>query len=62
LIGSKAAGADIELFLLAFYHQSGCMDVDLPASVGMALGMAYIMPVLRRFPAKVTFGSQVIPL
>ena len=61
-MGAYAAGADIKLLRAAFYHQSGRMNVYLPASVGMALRMAHIMPVLRRFPAKLTFGSQVVPL
>lgn len=61
-MGAQTAGADIELFLFAFYHQSGRMNVYLPASVGMALRMAHIMPVLRPFAAKLTFGSQVVPL
>ena len=61
-MGAQAAGADIKLLLAAFYHQSGRMNVDLPASVGMTLRMAHIMPVLRRFTAKFTFGSQVVPL
>jgi len=59
---TQAAGADIKLLLAAFYHQSGRMNIYFPASVGMALGMAHIMPVLRPFAAKLTFGSQVVPL
>ncbi len=57
-----AAGADMKLLRAAFYHQSGRLNVDLPASVSMTLGMAHIMPVLRRLTAKFTFGSQVVPL
>jgi len=61
-MGTQAAGADIKLLLAAFYHQSGRMNIYFPASVGVTLGMAHVMPVLRRFPAKLTFGCQVIPL
>ena len=62
LVGAQAAGADIEPFLLAFYQQLGRVNIDLPAPPRMALGVAHIMAVLRRFTTKLTFGSQVVPL
>ena len=51
MLVAQAPGAQVKPFGLAIYIDSGGMNVGHPMAVGVALGMADVMPKLRCFPA-----------
>ena len=51
MLGAQTSGAQVEPFLLSFNNNGSGMNVRYPAAVGMAFGMAHIMPKLGDFPA-----------
>jgi hypothetical protein len=55
LLGTDTAGAEIEPFGHTVDFEGDRMNIRCPAPVGMALGMADIMPKLGRFAADITF-------
>ena len=51
ILGSQAAGADLDLFHFAINHDGCCMDIGIEPPVGMAFGMANILTEHRCFTA-----------
>jgi len=50
-LGAEASGADVDFSFPSFYHNRSSVDIRQPASQGMPLGVAYIMPGLSFFTA-----------
>jgi hypothetical protein len=49
MLGTQAAGANLNVFHLAVNHHCGGMNISYPAPVGMPLRMADVMTVLWNF-------------
>ena len=54
MLGTQASGAQVEPLCLTSYNDSSRVDIRHPATIGMALGVAYIVTKLRRFATQIT--------
>ena len=50
MLGAQAAGAQVEPFGFTIYNNPCRVDIGHPVAVGMALGMAHVVPELECFP------------
>ena len=51
VLGAQAAGAQVESFGFTMYNNPCRVDIGHPVAVGMALGMAHVVPELECFSA-----------
>ncbi len=61
ILVAETAGAEVELFRLAVYHEGSGMYVSQPAPVGMPFGMADIGAIDRGFTANIALQFLVSP-
>ena len=58
VLGAQAPGANVDFSLPSLYHNRSSLDIGEPASEGMLLGMAYVVPKLSPFTANLTLHGN----
>jgi hypothetical protein len=58
VLGAEASGANVDFSLPSLYHNRSSLDIGEPASEGMLLGMAYVVPKLSLFAANLTLHKS----
>ena len=58
MLGTQAAGTQFETLRLSTDDQGDRVNIGEPATVSVALGMADVMPELRRFTTQITLQSH----
>ena len=59
MLAAQASGAQVEMFHLTFNNNGSRMNVGHPVALGVALGVADIITILRYFSAEIALQSQI---
>ncbi len=59
MLTAQASGAQIEMFGLTINNNGSRVNVRHPVALGVALGVADIITILRRFSADIALQSQI---
>ena len=60
MLATKTPGTQIKPFPLAVNDDCSWLDIRQPASLGILLGVAYLIAKMDCFSAKVAFSSQIV--
>jgi len=60
ILGAQASGADVDFSFLSFYHNRSPVNIRQPASQRTPLGVAYIVPRLRRLTTDLTLHKTYL--
>ena len=58
VLGAQAPRTELEPLLLVAYQYRGAVDVGRPPAVGVALGMAHVVPELRPLATQITLSHR----